>query len=304
MSRPLIPLALVCLIAAVPLVPAAPVPTHLMPKDPPLYHPVQKGARWVYEGGARAGTFEVTAVEDEKEGAQLLTIAEVSKDGKEVPYQKLAVSRRGILLLEHPVRFDEPVWLLKTPARAGDKWEFRTSGPGIVEGKGTVRVVEVEAVEVPAGKFTAVRVEEQFTALANGKPVDRYTQVFWYSTEQPTTTPSPAWPSTRRAPGWRRRSESSTSRRAPAYWRCAFRAILSRGRPRRRLSRVPGMAPLSRFTAPTREHTSRPSNSTASTFRTSRYHQMASASPRSVTKRPCASGTRATGRSDRVSRGR
>jgi hypothetical protein len=173
--------ALLAFVVAIPLG-AAPVPTHLMPKNPPLYHPVQKGARWVYEGGAGAGTFAVTAVEkDEKSGEHLVTIAKVSKDGKESRHQKLAVSRRGLLWLENPSRFDEPVWLLKLPARAGDSWEFRTSGPAIVRGKGTMRVMGTETIEVPAGKFVAARVEEQFTALAGAEPVDRCTQVYWFA---------------------------------------------------------------------------------------------------------------------------
>ena len=170
------------LASAVALVAAAPVPTHLMPKDPPLYHPVQKGTRWVYEGGLHEGTFVISAAEkDEKDKTTVVTIARVQPDGKEEPYQKLAVSRRGVLWTDNPSPLDTPVWLIKNPVKAGEAWAFQTSGAAVVEGKGTMQVVGVETVEVPAGKFTAVRVEENFTAIFNGKPGDRYRQTFWFA---------------------------------------------------------------------------------------------------------------------------
>jgi hypothetical protein len=170
------------LAGAVALVAAAPVPTHLMPKDPPLYHPVQKGTRWVYEGGLHEGTFVISAAEkDEKDKTTVVTIAQVQPGGKEEPYQKLAVSRRGVLWLANPSPLDTPVWLIKNPVKAGEAWDFQTSGPAVVEGKGTRRVVGVETVEVPAGKFTAVRVEEDFTGIFNGKPIDRFRQTVWFA---------------------------------------------------------------------------------------------------------------------------
>ena len=157
---------------------AAPAPTHLFPRESPLFHPVQKGTRWVYEGGPHTGTYVVSAVEkNEKDGSTVVTITQVREGGKEYPHEKLSVSRCGLLWLENSSPFDTPVWLIKNPAKAGDMWNFETSGAGIVEGKGTMRVAGVETVEVPAGKFTAVRVEEKFAA----KSGDRYCQTFWYA---------------------------------------------------------------------------------------------------------------------------
>ena len=162
--------------------PGAPVPNHLTPKDQLLYYPLSKGTCWVYEGGSGAGTFVVTGAEkDQKSGETVVEIARVKPGGKEERYQKLAISRDGVLWLANPSRFDNPVRLLKTPVRAKETWDFRTSGSGIQEGKGTMRVAGVETVEVPAGKFDAVRVDEEFTSLADGKPLDHFKQTYWYA---------------------------------------------------------------------------------------------------------------------------
>jgi hypothetical protein len=174
---------LVGLAVAIPLA-AAPVPKHLFPKDPPRYYPVQKGTRWVYEGDS-AGAFVVTNAEkDEKDGATILTITHEWPDGKKSEHQKLAVSRSGVRWLESLGGvYDTPVWLLKTPVRAGEEWTYTTSGPGVADTKGVMRVVGSEDVETPAGKFSAVRVEQKATLVVDGKPAHNYSVTFWYSPE-------------------------------------------------------------------------------------------------------------------------
>jgi len=172
-----------CLVA-IPFAPAAPVPTHLLPKDPPLFQPIRKGAEWVYEGGGRTFTLSVTATErDEKSEATVITISQPLKGGKEVRVQKLAVSRRGILWLENSSgSYDTPYWLLKAPVRPKEEWAFTTSGPGIANAKGTMTVAGVEDVQVPAGKFSAVRVEQKVTVIGTGGVPDfDFSQTFWYA---------------------------------------------------------------------------------------------------------------------------
>jgi hypothetical protein len=165
----------------VPLV-AAPVPKHIFPKDAPLYYPVQKGTRWAYDGDP-AYTLVVTSAEkDEKNEATILTIEKVQPDGTKAILQKLAISRRGILWLESMGgKFDTPVWLLKTSARAGEEWTFTTSGPGVAGTRGVIRVVGTEEVEVPAGKFSAVCIEQKTTLVVDGKPAYNYSQTLWYA---------------------------------------------------------------------------------------------------------------------------
>jgi hypothetical protein len=161
--------------------PAAPVPTHLFPKNP-LYISVQKGTRWVYEGTS-PGELVVSSSEwDEKSGTTTVTITSPRQDGSHAPNQKLAVSGRGILWLENTAGpFDSPFWLLKVPVRQAEEWAFTTSGSGIANTIGTMKVVRVEDIEVPAGKFTTVRVKEEVQSLVNGKPAGGYSQTRWYA---------------------------------------------------------------------------------------------------------------------------
>lgn len=48
-------------------------------------------------------------------------------------------------------------------------------------GGGTSRVVGVKEVEVPAGKFSAVRVEEDVVFTNRGRPDDHFRRTFWYA---------------------------------------------------------------------------------------------------------------------------
>jgi hypothetical protein len=79
-------------------------------------------------------------------------------------------------------------WLLKLPAKEGDKWEFDTPaqrderGRGLRGEKGTVTVGPTEVVEVPAGKFRAVRLEIAVTAI-NGDAVPEIRYTSWYAPE-------------------------------------------------------------------------------------------------------------------------
>jgi hypothetical protein len=176
-------ITLVGLVAAVSLVPAAPVPTHLRPKEPLLFHPVQKGARWVYEQNGREYTCVITASEENaKTGMTTVTISQEGPNGTFTQLKKVAVGSSGVLWLENTAGpFDEPYWLLKSPVRERDEWTFRTSGPGIANMKGTMRAAKVEEVEVPAGKFSAVRIEQEATFLTNGEPDGGFCQTFWFA---------------------------------------------------------------------------------------------------------------------------
>lgn len=161
--------ALVCL-AALPLAMAAPVPTHLM-KDPPLYYPVQKGTRWVYLDNGVEHQYVVSDVEKNKRGdAFIVTVVEV-KGEKQTLYRKMEVSRSGLLWLETTEgdAFDEPIRLLRCPVVANEDWPYWCSGSGtIAKFDGMMKVVGNEQVEVPAGKFNAVRVKDKWSIGGDG----------------------------------------------------------------------------------------------------------------------------------------
>jgi len=130
---------------------AAPVPKGAEQK--PLYFPTAVGAKWVYEtSDGELETAVVSAVEKGEDGS--LTVSRAGADGTRVAYTKTVVSVHGL-------RRDDNAnaksgWLLKTNVKAGDAWDSP-------DGKRTV--YGPEEVKVPAGTFTALRVEwEQFGA--------------------------------------------------------------------------------------------------------------------------------------------
>jgi hypothetical protein len=181
-ARQLLAFVTTLLLTPFAVAPAAPVPAHLFPQDAPLYYPVQKGTPWAYDGDP-AYTLAITSAEkDEKNEATILVIEKEMSDGTKAQLQKLAISRRGILWLESMGgKFDTPVWLLKTSARPGEEWPFTTSGPGVADTRGVIRVVGSEDVEAPAGKFSAVCMEQKATLMANGKPTYNFIQTLWYA---------------------------------------------------------------------------------------------------------------------------
>jgi hypothetical protein len=130
---------------------AAPVPKGAEQK--PLYFPTAVGAKWVYETpDGELETAVVSAVEKGDDGA--LTVSRAGADGTRVAYTKTVVTANG--LRRDDAANGKSGWLLKTNVKAGDSWDSP-------DGKRTV--YGPEEVKVPAGTFTALRVEwEQFGA--------------------------------------------------------------------------------------------------------------------------------------------
>ena len=115
--------------------------------------------------------YMVTDVETNPSGdAMLVTVCEVNGE-KQTPYRKMEVSRRGLIWVETlgGAAFDEPLRMLQCPVVVGDELPYRTSGRDIPTTEGTMKVVGVEEVEVPAGKFTAVRIEDEYSFSGRGK---------------------------------------------------------------------------------------------------------------------------------------
>ena len=174
-------LSLATILLALPVALAAP-----RAKDrPTAYFPTRVGDRWVYDDGKENESVrEVAAVEVKREE----TIVTVSEPGRKAVVERVAVSAAGVRRLEFNGFPLDQYWLLKLPAKEGDKWEFDHpaqrdgQGRGLRGEKGTVTVGPTEEVEVPAGKFRAVRLEIEVTAI-NGKagPELRFTN--WYALE-------------------------------------------------------------------------------------------------------------------------
>lgn len=126
--------------------------------DEALYFPTTVGDTAVYVEGDAEFTETVIKVED-ADGAKIVSLNR-GTGGKVLPpeYQRVKVSAKGVALVElYGTKFDPLLWELQLPAKVGSKWTFeRASDTGKYF---DVRVIHgVETVEVPAGRFMAVKV--------------------------------------------------------------------------------------------------------------------------------------------------
>jgi hypothetical protein len=120
------------------------------------FFPTREGDRREYEvrtGDKVEGSYadEITKVE-KRDGALHVSVTRTyPESGSAVSV--IAVSADGLFrVAANGQAVDPPTTLLKLPARVGTKWDY--------EGGATYTVIKVdEEVEVPAGKFKAVRVE-------------------------------------------------------------------------------------------------------------------------------------------------
>ncbi|WP_020474455.1 TapB family protein [Zavarzinella formosa] len=173
--------AVIALLAAgLPLL-GAPAPKE---KDKPvLYYATKVGDKRVYE----RRTHEPNVADTTSENTQLVTKVE-EKDGRFLvtirsditvpprPDLTFEVSQKGLFTvaingMEHALSRQ----LLKLPAKAGDSWE---SNPELPKGsRTTYTMIGEEVIEVPAGKFKALRIESVWRVGGdlNGK------QSCWYA---------------------------------------------------------------------------------------------------------------------------
>src|SRR5262245_24881451 len=182
-SRPLVAggfavlrlLAVFALVALfLPSAPAAPVPKEA--DKPPVYFPTRVGDKWVWGwvGDKTEFTEVVTAVEV-KNGAKIITV-DTTADGWRAS-KKYSLSEEGLFRLSHnDHQYKSPWCILKTPYRAGEKWVVDTVDHFGVEVKSTHTIGDLEWVEVPAGRFRALRVDVEH---AGEKPP--LTATAWYA---------------------------------------------------------------------------------------------------------------------------
>ncbi|AMV29517.1 hypothetical protein VT84_34300 [Gemmata sp. SH-PL17] len=139
--------------ATAPHAAAAPVPKHLMPKEPRFAHPTRVGTTWVYDvGNKQESTRQISQVE-EKNGAALVTTEYVHAGGKRSHHMTLSVSDKGIYLVaEHGSTYPVPWCIFKLPHKEGQTWT--TEGHG-----GDMKSGPVEKVKTPAGEILAARVD-------------------------------------------------------------------------------------------------------------------------------------------------
>ena len=164
-----------CLLCLLPtaFAPAAPVPTHLIPKEDPICYPRRVGDSWVHQLADSELTGTVTKVEKVDGGTRVTS--ELKESTRQTSYfVTVIVSPRGVQVIEYAgQKIDPPVWWLKLPH--GPKNEWTGTWPGGLDF--AFETKEWEVVEVPAGKFKAIRVERH--ELQNGTKLG--TTTYWYA---------------------------------------------------------------------------------------------------------------------------
>lgn len=157
---------LACVAVGVERLPAAPVPKHLMPRDPPFNYPATVGTAWVYTFANGVEETITVAKVEEKDGAKLVTTEYVRPNGN-AHHMTLSVGPAGVFLVAEGGRtYPTPWCIFRLPHREGDTW--KTEGHG-----GDMRAGPMEKVKVPAGEIAAARADWD---LGGGRTVS-----YWYA---------------------------------------------------------------------------------------------------------------------------
>lgn len=156
-------------------------------QPPPDYFPLRVGDWWKYRSttsDAKQSEFTIKVLSDEKQGdgtslylVETLTTFQpihdwYSKPSGWVLMHRIAYPKNEALKAEYqPVKR-----YLKNPLSANSSWEWKGKGMMGVDIEESSRVMGPEAVEVPAGKFQAMKVETK--VIQGGTPV---TKTYWFA---------------------------------------------------------------------------------------------------------------------------
>jgi DUF3108-like len=155
---------------------------NLKGKGEPLYYPTKEGDKLVYEMQSPVATsMEITEVvtKVEKKDGALIVSVERNMGGKTALPSQFSVSEKGVTRIATSGRdLPVPIPLLNLTTKPGDTWTYEpdTGGGGGPARITTYRMGREEMVEVPAGKFKALRVESEQQLGANV-----YKATLWYA---------------------------------------------------------------------------------------------------------------------------
>ena len=151
-----------------------------------FYFPTVVGTKWVYKEANVETTEVITAVE-EKNGSKFVTVARERKNGKLIPDDLIEVSSRGVFrhTRGHILKIGkEPVCLLDLALKPGKRREFDVRGGEQVRSEaGWMVANEPEELEVPAGKFRAIRVDVQLLKISEKAVNPPIAFTCWYALE-------------------------------------------------------------------------------------------------------------------------
>jgi hypothetical protein len=154
---------------------------NLKEKGEPLYYATKEGDKPVYEmrsGDTTTEATEVVTKVEKKDGTLLISVSREFQ-GRTTPPSQVSVSEKGVFRVASAGReLPVPIPMLKLPGKPGDTWTYEpdTGGGGGPARKTTYRMGREEEVEVPAGKFKALRVESEQELGAN-----LFRSTLWYA---------------------------------------------------------------------------------------------------------------------------
>jgi hypothetical protein len=147
------------------------------------YFPTTEGDQRVYEtrdGDRVRETTDVVMKVEKKDGALIVTVGREVK-GDRRAMSKVEVSDKGVTQLSGPFPFKPPHPVVKLPVKPGEQWtHVSESGDGPAGTKSIHTVAKEEEIEVPAGKFKAVRMDVELTFVGGrGETTIRVSR--WYA---------------------------------------------------------------------------------------------------------------------------
>lgn len=168
-------LAGLCLLAFSAAALAPPTPKDRPPAGP--YLATRVGDKLTYEVNTSKNPAEVsdTVTEVEKKGDEtIVTFARTVKGRDGATITKLSASPKGVFRHTFgPATIDPPECPLKLPANPGDDW---AGGAPTLKGPGRRSVVRgEEEIEVPAGKFKALKIETESNLGGEAR------MTYWYA---------------------------------------------------------------------------------------------------------------------------
>jgi len=155
---------------------SAPLPKDM--KERPSYASTSVGSKWVYRDND--GEFTETVTDTlQKEGSIFVTV--VRKRPKELEWSKIVrVSDKGVYEMSIDNRqYDSPLPVIVLPLAVGDEWQSRDEYKEVII-KSVTRVSSFESVEVPAGKFDAVRLQVTIEVMSS-LTARKWTETQWYA---------------------------------------------------------------------------------------------------------------------------
>jgi hypothetical protein len=129
--------------------------------------PAVVGDKLIYErtiqgkaGESKETVTELVTAVERKDGLMVAVEYRYGAETKPRRTMRFRATDAGVYLVEYNGRTFAPERLVKLPVRAGDAWE--SSFAGRTDASFSSTTAKEEEVEVPAGKFRAVRIESVF----------------------------------------------------------------------------------------------------------------------------------------------